>query len=51
MPGDVMPIVSAVIGAINFITLLVIAFTGGRWMGRVEVRLDHLERRRKPEAA
>lgn len=36
--------VNTIISAVNLIALLSIAFFGGRWTGRVEVRLEHLEK-------
>ncbi len=35
---------NAILGGVNLLVLLAIAFHGGRWMGRVETRIDHLER-------
>jgi hypothetical protein len=45
MDAATLPMVNAIIGAVNLVTLLMVAFTGGRWMGRVETRLDHLEKK------
>jgi hypothetical protein len=44
MATEILPFVNAIIGAVNLVVLIAIAFHGGRWMGKVEVRLDHLEK-------
>jgi hypothetical protein len=41
-------IANTIISGVNLLTLIVIAFKGGHWMGRVEVRIETLE---KPRAA
>ncbi len=43
MTGEPIAIVTLVLGSVNLLTLLALAFHIGRWTGRVEVRLDHLE--------
>jgi hypothetical protein len=48
MDPSALSVANSIIGAVNLATLLVIAFKGGHWMGRVEVRIENLE---KPRAA
>jgi len=43
MNAETAAVVNLVIGAVNLALLIGIAFQSGRWMGRVETRLDHLE--------
>ncbi|HEY6141585.1 MAG TPA: hypothetical protein VI670_27820 [Thermoanaerobaculia bacterium] len=46
MDQSALSLVNAIIGGVNLATLMLIAFKGGHWMGRVEARLDALELRR-----
>jgi len=45
MNQSVLAVVSTIIGAVNLLVLLGISFRAGHWMGRVEARLEGLERR------
>ena len=45
MTGETLVLVNTIIGAVNLGALVILAFHGGRWMGRVDVRLDHLEKK------
>ena len=44
MTVETLAIVDTIIGGVNLILLVSIAFSGGRWMGRVETRIEVLER-------
>ena len=50
MSPDALPIVNAIIGGVNLLALLAVATQAGRWMGRVDIRLDHLERHQQKGA-
>ena len=43
MTNEPVAVVTLILGSVNLLTLLALAFHIGRWTGRVEVRLDHLE--------
>lgn len=45
MSPETAALVNVVLGGVNLLALLGIAFSGGHWMGRVEVRLDYLEKK------
>lgn len=47
MPDTTLAVVNAVLSGVNLLALLTTVFFGGRWAGRVDTRLDHLERRRE----
>lgn len=45
MPAESLVIVNTIIAAVNLALLISIAFYAGKWMGRVEVRIEQLEKK------
>lgn len=49
MTTELLTVLNTVISGVTLLALVTIAFHGGRWMGRVDVRLDHLENKQPEE--